>query len=83
MARDSSSQSQEGRQGYIRNLERLLAPEATYLLYVFLKKSRTELGPGVAEDELAAFPPPLRLTARQDGIDRGHRPSAWLTYRRV
>ncbi|MCZ6614722.1 MAG: class I SAM-dependent methyltransferase, partial [Chloroflexi bacterium] len=71
---------QEGRQSYIRNVEELLAPEGTYLLYVFLKTAGNEFGPGVTDAELAALP--FRLTARRDADERGRRPSAWLTFGR-
>lgn len=73
----------EGRQGYLRNVERLLDQEGTYLLYVFLRESGGGLSPGVAEAELAAFPPTLQLTARQDSPDSRGRPSAWLTFRKA
>ena len=68
----------EGRRRYAANVERLLAPEGTYMLYVFLKREGTELGPGVTDAELAALP--LKLTARREGDERGRRPSAWLTF---
>ena len=69
---------QEGRRRYAANVERLLAPEGTYMLYVFLKTAGNELGPGVTDTELAALP--FKLTARREGDERGHRPSAWLTF---
>ena len=68
----------EGRRRYAANVERLLAPEGTYMLYVFLKSDGAGPGPGVSDAELAALP--LRLTARRDGDERGQRPSAWLTF---
>ena len=68
----------EGRRRYAANVERLLAPEGTYMLYVFLKSDGDGPGPGVSDAELAALP--LRLTARRDGDERGQRPSAWLTF---
>ena len=69
---------QEGRRRYAANVERLLAPEGTYMLYVFLKGEGDGPGPGVTDAELAALP--FRLTARQEGDERGRRPSAWLTF---
>ena len=71
---------QEGRQRYAATVERLLAPEGTYMLYVFLKRDGDGPGPGVTDAELAALP--FRLTARRDGDERGRRPSAWLTFGR-
>ena len=71
---------QEGRRRYAANVERLLAREGTYMLYVFLKTAGNELGPGVTDAELAALP--FKLTARREGDERGRRPSAWLTFGR-
>ena len=68
----------EGRRRYAANVERLLAPEGMYMLYVFLKSDGDGPGPGVSDAELAALP--LRLTARRDGNEQGQRPSAWLTF---
>ena len=73
------SLTQEGRQGYLRNVERLLDEEGTYLRYVFLRESGG-LSPGMAEADLAAFPQRLQLTTRQDSTDSRGRPSAWLTF---
>ena len=71
---------QEGRRRYAANIERLLAPEGTYMLYVFLKRAGNKLGPGVTDAELSALP--FRLTARREGDERGRHPSAWLTFGR-
>jgi cyclopropane fatty-acyl-phospholipid synthase-like methyltransferase len=68
---------------YIQNLLRLLAPEGTYLLYIFLKPSEKEFGPGVTEKHLLLLQQNLRLISRKDGSERGIRPSAWLEFRRI
>ena len=73
---------EKGRQAYLHNLERLLAPEGTYLLYVFLRERSSAGSPGVTDAELAAFPGTLRLAERQDSTGRQRRPSAWLTFRK-
>jgi cyclopropane fatty-acyl-phospholipid synthase-like methyltransferase len=64
---------------YINNIDRFLSPRGTLLLYVFFKDPNV-FGPGVSENDLAAFQPKFNLLDRQDGTDRGIRPSAWLTY---
>lgn len=73
----------EGRATYVRNLERLMSPGGTFLLYVFLKgKDDDPEGGGVPESELTALSEVLELVAREDGTNRGGRPSAWLTFKK-
>jgi len=72
--------SSEARLVYLEHVERLLDPLGTYLLYVHIKPKAADRGPGVVEADLAQITARLRLISRQDGTDRGHRPSAWLTY---
>lgn len=67
----------ERRPAYLAQLERLLAPSGTYLLYVHLKPDGGR-GHGVVEAELEQIAARLRLVSRQDGSDRGGRASAWL-----
>ena len=68
------------RHAYLHNLERLLAPAGTYLLYVFFRRSEEAMGPGLVESDLVEISNHLSLVARQDGTERGIRRSAWLTY---
>ena len=72
----------EGRAAYVRNLERLMSPGGTFLLYVFVKGSDEVEGGGVPESELTALSEVLELVAWEDGTNRGRRPSAWLTFRK-
>ena len=70
----------QAKQTYAQNLPGLLAKPGTFLMYGFFKD------PGVSRvgletsdlDLLATY---LRLAQRQDGTERGARPSVWLTYR--
>jgi SAM-dependent methyltransferase len=71
----------EGRQAYLINLDRLLAPDGTFLLYVFFRNSNAS-GPGLEESDLLAFHANFSLVDRQEGSERGMRRSAWLTYHR-
>jgi SAM-dependent methyltransferase len=71
----------ERQPAYVRNLERLLAPEGRFMLYVFFRKAGAP-GPGLEEANLSIFSPPLKLVKREDGINRGIRPSAWLWFQR-
>ena len=71
---------QSGRPAYIQNIKRLLAPNGTYLLYVFFNPANQNKPPGIPEAELNRFSEPLKLVNREDGTNRGTRPAAWLTY---
>jgi hypothetical protein len=69
------------RRAYLDNLDRLLAQNGTYLLYVFFRHPDAS-GPGLEETDLEAINAYINLVNRQDGSERGLRTSAWLTYRR-
>lgn len=71
------SLSPSGKQAYARQMEDLLAPGGSWLLYAFVKEEGAP-GPGLTEADLAR--PRLRLAERQDGMDHGNRPSAWFRY---
>lgn len=76
------SLSTEGKAGYRSNIERLLAPGGTYLLYAFFREDIEPSGPGVATAEIDAFNRFLTLVHREDGTERGRRPSAWFNFYR-
>jgi hypothetical protein len=63
-------------------VERLLAAQGTFLLYVFFSQRPGGGGPGITEDTLAALEGAMRLVSRVDGTERGSRPSAWLTFKK-
>jgi len=71
---------QEERVKYIKNIDRLLSPDGTYLLYVFFKDQPKERGPGVTEDDIIRLSKTLQLYRRTDGTERGLRSSAWLNF---
>jgi SAM-dependent methyltransferase len=66
---------------YLHNLDRLLAPEATWLLYAFFRPE-TEPGPGLEPFDLELIDLHLKLEKRTDGVDKKSRPSAWFWYRK-
>jgi 2-polyprenyl-3-methyl-5-hydroxy-6-metoxy-1,4-benzoquinol methylase len=74
------SLSSEARHAYLGNVVRLLDPVGTYILYVHIKPEAAVRGPGVVEADLERIADQLQLVRRQDGTERGHHPSAWLTY---
>ena len=67
-------------QGYCTNLEHLLAHGGTYLMYGFF--SPEDGSTGLSSAHLACLDARLELIERQDGSERGRRPSAWFTYRK-
>ncbi|MBN1145972.1 MAG: class I SAM-dependent methyltransferase [Anaerolineales bacterium] len=75
------SLSPAGRRDYVNHLERLLAPGGTYLLYAWIKTGGAEDN-ALGQADLALLGEHLDLAQRQDGSERGLRPSAWFTYRK-
>lgn len=72
--------SPSGKELYLHQLDRLLAPGGTWLLYGFFKTDESP-GPGLIPADLESIP--LNLTKRQDGVDRKARPSAWLWFKKA
>ena len=68
----------KGKVAYVRNLERLLAPGGTFLLYAFVKETKSS-DSGLTPGDLELLEVHLGFVERQNGTDRG-RPSAWLIY---
>lgn len=66
---------------YRRNLERLLAEGGHFLMYTFIRQPH-ENTIGVTEEDLHLLEQHLLLVKRQDGTERGERPSAWLHFKR-
>jgi SAM-dependent methyltransferase len=67
---------------YLANIDRLLAPTGTFLLYVFFKSQDGEQGPGVTENDMTNLSKILKLTHRMDGTERGLRQSAWFYFQK-
>ncbi len=67
------------RPAYIENVERLLAPRGTYLLYAFLKENDQQ-DRGLGPADLQALNKRFYLAERQDGTERGIRSSAWFKF---
>ncbi|MDD5467766.1 MAG: class I SAM-dependent methyltransferase [Anaerolineales bacterium] len=70
-----------GASRYLANLERLLAENGAFLLYGFFKGPGGS-GPGLSESTVERLSGLLKLISRQDGTDRGRRPSAWFSFQR-
>jgi SAM-dependent methyltransferase len=72
--------SPSGKAAYLKQLDRLLAPGGTWLLYGFFEPADSP-GPGLNAADLESIR--LKLTKRQDGVDRKARPSAWFWYQKT
>ncbi len=66
---------------YAQNVERLLSPQGTFLMYAILKNP-DEGSIGLLESDVQILTSRLKLVDRQDGSERGLRPSAWFTFQK-
>lgn len=69
-----------GKKAYVKNLGELINPEGFFLMYAFLGQSDESVS-GLTEADLALFDHRFVLVERQDGSERGVRPSAWFTFK--
>ena len=69
------------KRAYIHNLERLTIPGSIYLMYGFFREACGN-GPGLREPDLNGLELSFDLINREEGVDRGQRPSVWVTYQR-
>jgi SAM-dependent methyltransferase len=76
------SLDEQGMARYRNNINRLLAPGGSFLIYLFFRSPDSLAGSGATEGDLTPFLDFMELVERQDGTERGIRPSAWLTYRK-
>lgn len=67
---------------YLTQLERVLAPGGSWLMYGFFKSSQQQPGPGLTETDLKLAGSRLSLLRRKDGFDVRGRPSAWFHYQK-
>ena len=72
-----------GRARYLDQLDRVLAPGGSWLMYTFLKPETDPPGTGLTEADLQAISTRMALVSRRDGVDttRG-RASAWFLFQR-
>lgn len=71
----------KSRSRYIQNIEGLLAPQGTFLMYAFFKKNEDN-DTGIVESDIQMINSHLRLIHRKDGSERGLRSSAWFTFQK-
>ena len=71
--------SPSNKAAYINQLDRLLTPGGTWLLYGFIKPEDSS-GSGLTPADLESIR--LKLTRRQDGVDKRDRPSVWFWFKK-
>jgi hypothetical protein len=51
------------------------------MLYTFLKTNQDQTGTGIGDADIQMISQTLNLIERNDGSERGIRPSTWLIFR--
>ena len=73
----------DGQSKYLKQLDRILAPNGFWLMYGLFKPSTVHTGPGLVEEDMNLFSPLLTLVSRRDGFDdKRDRPSAWFLFQK-
>lgn len=72
----------EKKADYLTELERILAPAGYWLMYGFFNQDPHPSTLGLAEADMDLIPASIRLVWRQDGLEKGERPSAWFLYKK-
>jgi SAM-dependent methyltransferase len=75
--------AQSDRIKYAQNIELLLAPGGTFLIYLFFRDQYGSFGNGILESDLEFFSTNFDLIYRENGTERDIRSSAWLMYRKT
>jgi len=76
------SLNQDERQIYLSKIESWLSQAGIYLVYLFIPDNPSSVGQGLSHQELDKMIHQFSLIERQDGSERGQRPSSWLTLMR-
>jgi len=68
---------------YLKQLDRILAPNGFWLMYGFFKQDSQHAGPGLVEADLDLIASSLTPISRRDGFDdKRDRPSAWFLFQK-
>jgi len=72
----------QGKQDYLTQLERILAPNGYWLMYGFVSSGTPQTGPWITEAEIDLISARFSLRSRQDGFEKQERPSAWFLFQK-
>ncbi len=74
----------DGKAKYLKQLDRILAPNGFWLIYGFFKPDPLQTGTGLVEADLNLIASHLSLLSRRDGFDdKRTRSSAWFLYQKA
>lgn len=74
---------ENGKTKYLKQLDRILAPNGFWLMYGFLKPDPNRAGTGLVQADLNLISSHLTLVSRRDGFDdKRDRQSAWFLYQK-
>lgn len=65
---------------YLQNIQKLLAPQGTYLLYTFINNDHDTYSSGLTAEDFQGLESMLKPVWRKDGSDHHQIPSFWLAY---
>ncbi len=71
-----------GQEKYLNQLDRILAPQGFWLMYAFFRPDPAHAPPGLVEADVERILSRMTLLSRQDGFNRGERPSAWFLFQK-
>ena len=73
----------DGKAKYLKQLDRILAPNGFWLMYGFFKPDPMQAGTGLVQADLDRISSQLTLISRRDGFDdKRTRQSAWFLYQK-
>lgn len=73
----------DGKNKYLEQLNRILAPNGFWLMYGFLKPETAHAAPGLGEADLRRISSRFTLLSRRDGFDaKGNKSSAWFLFQK-
>ena len=73
----------QGKLDYVKQLDRILAPNGFWLMYGFVSPTTLQSGAGLAAEEIDLISARFNLRSRQNGFDRRERPSAWFLFQKA
>ena len=73
----------QGQEKYLDQLERILIPGGFWLMYGFFRPDEDQSSPGLREEDVSRISTRLALLSRQNGLNRGERPSAWFLFQKT
>ena len=73
----------DGKAKYLKQLDRILAPNGFWLVYGFCTSNPLPAGTGLGEVDISLISSQLTLVSRRDGFDdKRNRSSAWFLFQR-